>query len=106
MGGRVERAVVVSPALPEADAVQAARIDRAKGSSARAFHDVYIVPGIRKVNQAIGRLVRAPGQKAKVLLHCHRFAEPDYTALLDEDFDPGATVRSRDDLLRWLNSRK
>ena len=103
LGGRVTRAIVVSPALPEADAVQAARMDLAGGNgSSSAFHDVYIVPGLRKVNQAIGRLVRAPGQHAKVLLHCRRFAEPDYAALLDEDFQPRATIRNDDDLAAWL----
>jgi DNA excision repair protein ERCC-2 len=104
LGGRVTRAIVVSPALPEADAVQAARVEKAGGQGGlRAFHDVYIVPGIRKVNQAMGRLVRAPGQHAKVLLHCHRFAQPDYAALLDEDFAPNATIRTREELVAWLN---
>jgi DNA excision repair protein ERCC-2 len=103
LGGKVSHAVVVSPALPEADAVQSARMEAARGaSSVKAFHDVYMVPGIRKVNQAMGRLVRAPGQSAKVLLHCRRFSEPDYTALLDEDFRPQEAIASREDLLRWL----
>lgn len=105
LGGRVQRAIVVGPALPEADAVQTARVEAFRGSSsAKAFHDVYMVPGIRKVNQAMGRLVRAPGQSAKVLLHCRRFAEPDYSALLDEDFRPQEVIRERGDLLRWLEA--
>jgi Rad3-related DNA helicase len=104
LGGRVTHAVVVGPALPEADAVQAARMERFPGSRTKAFHEVYMVPGIRKVNQAIGRLVRAPGQSAKVLLHCARFGEPDYDALLDEDFRPQTVVKSRDDLAKWLGA--
>jgi len=103
LGGRVNRAIVVSPALPEADAVQVARMEEARGSSsAKAFHETYAVPGMRKVNQAIGRLVRAPGQEAKVLLFCRRFAEAQYQGLLDEDFAPQATIRSRGELLAWL----
>jgi DNA excision repair protein ERCC-2 len=103
LGGKVSYAVVVGPALPEADAVQAAKMQAAGGEgNAKAFHDVFIVPGIRKVNQAMGRLVRAPGQSAKVLLHCRRFAEPDYAALLDEDFKPQEAISSREELLRWL----
>lgn len=103
LGGRISHAIVVGPALPEADAVQKARMEQA-GSRSRAFHDVYIVPGIRKVNQAIGRLVRAPGQSAKVLLHCRRFAEPDYGALLDEDFRPQEQISSRGELMGWLRN--
>jgi Rad3-related DNA helicase len=102
LGGRVSHAIVVSPALPEADAVQKARMETAPGPNSRAFHDVYMVPGIRKVCQALGRLVRAPGQSAKVLLHCNRYAESDYIALLDEDFRPQDTIRTREELLAWL----
>ncbi len=103
LGGKVTRAIVVSPALPEADAVQQARQEEARGSSsAKAFHETNIVPGMRKVNQAIGRLVRAPGQQARVLLFCRRFTEPEYAALLDEDFAPQETIKSRDELLAWL----
>ena len=105
LGGKVTRALVVSPALPEADAVQTARMEEARGAtSSKGFRDVYIVPGIRKVNQAIGRLVRAPGQEAKVLLFCRRFADPGYGGLLDEDFAPQTTIRSDADLDAWLAS--
>ncbi len=104
LGGRVSHAIVVSPALPEVDAVQKARVENAVGLRSRAFHDVYMVPGMRKVAQALGRLVRAPGHSAKVLLHCNRFSQADYAGLLDEDLRPQLVIDSRRELLDWLGA--
>ena len=69
--------MVVGPALPEVNPVQRAKLAAFEelGRDA-AFDRVYRIPGMQKVNQALGRLVRAPGQRARVLLHCRRFAEP------------------------------
>ena len=83
LGGRVGRAMVVGPALPEVSPVQQARQEQLAGlGQEAAFSRVYQVPGTQKVNQALGWLVRAPGQRARVLLHCRRFAEPGYNSLL------------------------
>ncbi|MSU45899.1 MAG: helicase [Lacunisphaera sp.] len=103
LGGRVTHAMVVGPALPEVNAVQKARLE-ALGKLGReeAFRRVYQIPGLQKVNQAVGRLVRAPGQHAKVLLHCRRFAEPSYAALLAADYQMFKEVASESDLRDWL----
>jgi DNA excision repair protein ERCC-2 len=103
LGGRVSHAMVVGPALPEVNAVQKARMDALAGLGRdAAFRRVYQIPGLQKVNQALGRLVRAPGQHAKVLLHCQRFAEPSYAALLAGDYQMFAEVASDGDLREWL----
>ncbi len=103
LGGRVTHAMVVGPALPEVNAVQKARLDAVAGLGREAaFRRVYQIPGLQKVNQALGRLVRAPGQHAKVLLHCCRFAEPSYAALLAADYQMFKEVASESDLRDWL----
>ncbi|MCS6242539.1 MAG: helicase [Opitutus sp.] len=103
LGGRISHAMVVGPALPEVNAVQKARLAALTGYSREsAFQRVYQVPGIQKVNQALGRLVRAPGQRAKVILQCRRFLEPAYAALLDRDYQFGATLSTDTELARWL----
>jgi DNA excision repair protein ERCC-2 len=103
LGGRVSHTMVVGPALPEVNAVQKARMDALAGLGRdAAFRRVYQIPGLQKVNQALGRLVRAPGQHAKVLLHCQRFAEPSYAALLAADYQMFAEVDSDGDLREWL----
>ncbi len=103
LGGRVSHAMVVGPALPEVNAVQRARLAEFSplGRTA-AFRRVYQIPGMQKVNQALGRLVRAPGQHAKVLLHCRRFAEPSYASLLAPDYQMFKEIASDAGLQDWL----
>ena len=103
LGGRISHAMVVGPALPEVNAVQKARLAALEGHTREtAFQRVYQIPGIQKVNQALGRLVRAPGQRAKVVLQCRRFLEPAYAALLDRDYQFGATLTTDAELATWL----
>jgi Rad3-related DNA helicase len=103
LGGRVTHAMVVGPALPEVNPVQRAKLALLKdlGRDA-AFDRVYRIPGMQKVNQALGRLVRAPGQRAAVLLHCRRFAEPGYARLLAEDYQSGRQISRDEELADWL----
>jgi DNA excision repair protein ERCC-2 len=106
LGGRVTHAMVVGPALPEVNAVQKARMDALAGLGRdAAFRQVYQIPGLQKVNQALGRLVRAPGQKAKVLLHCRRFAESSYASLLAADYQHYREIATESDLRAWLDHR-
>ncbi|MFH1497449.1 MAG: helicase C-terminal domain-containing protein [Verrucomicrobiota bacterium] len=105
LGGRIGHAIVVGPALPEVNAVQRAKQSAMRGESREeAFRRVYQIPGLQKVNQALGRLVRAPGQHAKVLLHCRRFVEPAYAALLAPEYQFGETIATDGDLAAWLAS--
>ena len=97
--------MVVGPALPEVNAIQRHRL-AALGQAGlhrdAAFRRVYQIPGMQKVNQALGRLVRAPGQHATILLHCRRFAEPSYAALLAPEYRDGAVLGSDGELADWL----
>jgi Rad3-related DNA helicase len=107
LGGRVTHAMVVGPALPEVNALQRTRmtrLERAGLSREAAFRRVYQIPGMQKVNQALGRLVRAPGQQAHVLLHCRRFAEPSYATLLSPEYQRGDLVATDADLAAWLRA--
>lgn len=105
LGGRVAFALVVGPALPEVNAVQRARMTEATGGGASrqdAFRRVYQIPGMTKVNQALGRLVRAPGQRARVVLHCRRFLEPSYAELLEPDYQRGPEIHDDKAFAAWL----
>ncbi|MDR1817363.1 MAG: hypothetical protein LBR07_04135 [Puniceicoccales bacterium] len=91
LGGRVNAAFIVSPALPEVTPARAARMDAlARAGERDPFRRVYLLPALRKVNQALGRLVRAPGQRARVVLHCRRFAEPRIQSLLAPEYRTGS----------------
>lgn len=106
LGGRITHAMVVGPALPELNALQRAR----EAALARhvpapeAFRRAYLVPGLQKVNQALGRLVRAPGQRCRVLLHCRRFADPAYASLLAPEYQFGTHVPDDAHLVSWLDA--
>jgi DNA excision repair protein ERCC-2 len=105
LGGRVSHAMVVGPALPEVNAVQRARLAEATRSGLSreaAFRRVYQIPGMTKVNQALGRLVRAPGQRARVVLHCRRFLEPTYASLLAAEYQFGTNVHDDEGFAAWL----
>ena len=69
-----------------------------------AFEEVYQVPGMQKINQALGRLVRAPGQSARILFHCKRFADPSYQELLMHDFRSEDRIHNHEELENWLIS--
>ncbi len=104
LGGRISHAMVVGPALPEVNAVQRARLaEFAPLGRDTAVRRVYQLPGMTKVNQGLGRLVRAPGQHARVLLHCRRFLEPAYLDLLAPDYRTTRILRTDADLTAWLS---
>lgn len=106
LGGRVTHALVAGPALPEVNALQRARLAahaRHVGDT-EAFRRTYLVPGLQKVNQALGRLVRAPGQRARVVLHCRRFGEAAYASLLAPEYQFGKHVLDDADLAAWLET--
>jgi Rad3-related DNA helicase len=105
LGGRISRAMVVSPGLPDVTPPRAARMEllRRRGS-ADSFREVYLIPALRKVNQALGRLVRAPGQRARVVLHCRRFAEPACAPLLSPEYRGGVVVRNEREWLAALRA--
>jgi DNA excision repair protein ERCC-2 len=103
LGGRIDTVMVVGPALPEVNPVQAAKID-AHPSNQRdaAFRDVYIIPAMRRIHQALGRIVRAPGHKAKVLLHGKRYGEPAYRQQLAPEYQNATEIRNDAQLSDWV----
>ncbi len=102
IGGKIDAAIVVSPALPEVNAIQQAKRDYYQNKKLDGFERAYLQPGIQKVNQAMGRLVRAPGQTVKVLLHCQRYAEPRTKALLADQYQNCEYIFKDEDLKKWI----
>jgi len=109
LGGRVSHAMVVGPALPEVNARQRAWQDeliRQNPDREAAFDRVYRQPGLQKVNQGLGRLVRAPEHRTRVLLHCQRFIDPAYARWLAPEYQLGTHISSCEDLESWLAQSK
>lgn len=104
LGGRIDTVMVVGPALPEVNAVQNAKIDaHPSNERAAAFRDVYIIPAMRRIHQALGRIVRAPGHKAKVLLHGKRYGEKAYHEQLAPEYQQATEIKNDAALADWIN---
>lgn len=105
LGGKIEYAMVVGPALPEVNPIQKAYLKSYTHlGQTQAFQRTYQIPAMQKINQALGRLVRAPGQQARVLLHCRRFADPSYLQLLNPEYQQCTPINTQDKLTAWLGN--
>jgi Rad3-related DNA helicase len=104
LGGRIQIAMVVGPALPEVNCVREARAEaHPTNDRESAFRELYLLPGMRRIHQALGRLVRAPGQKADILLHGQRFAEPRFRDALAPEYQDAQLIKTDTALDDWLN---
>ncbi|MBC2605821.1 helicase C-terminal domain-containing protein [Pelagicoccus albus] len=103
LGGKAGVAIVVSPALPEMNFIQEAKRQLHDQKANNGFERAYLHPGIQKVNQALGRLVRSPEHRVKALLHCQRFAEPKTLKLLDPLYRSRKYIHEEKDLENWLS---
>ncbi|MDQ8185989.1 helicase C-terminal domain-containing protein [Pelagicoccus sp. SDUM812002] len=104
LGGKAGTAIIVSPALPEMNFIQEAKRRHHDDLGNSGFERAYLHPGIQKVNQALGRLVRSPEHKVKALLHCQRFADPKTKRLLDPLYQSRTYIHEAQDLREWLES--
>ena len=104
LGGRIETVMIVGPALPEVNAVQQAKMDAHPSLSRdENFRAVYILPAMQRIHQALGRIVRAPGQRARVLLHCKRYAEPAYKSALEDEYQDAQHLDSDHAFNNWIH---
>ena len=104
LGGRVEQIMIVGPALAEVNLIQKTRMEYNRSlSKDDAFRDVYIRPAMRRIHQALGRIVRTPEHRARVLLHCQRFAETAYLSELAPEYQNACIIRKDEAFIEWLN---
>jgi len=85
-GERLIGVVVVGVGMPqlglERDALRAYYQERGN----RGFHYAYVIPGMNKVLQAGGRLIRSETDEGRLVLIDDRYLEPDYRRLLPEEW--------------------
>ncbi|WP_152477954.1 ATP-dependent DNA helicase [Halomonas sp. THAF12] len=83
-GERLVGAFVASLGLPPFDAYHAALEARLETRFGRGFDYAYRVPGMIKVVQAAGRVIRGPDDRGVVVLMDDRFARAENLALLPD----------------------
>lgn len=100
-GTRLIGAFIATLGLPQLNPANEALRQRLQQRFGRGFDYTYLVPGLRKVVQAAGRVVRTPTDRGSVHLIDDRFGRPEVRALLPgwwrvEPADaPGSSVADR-----------
>lgn len=82
VGDRLVGVAVVGPGLPQVSARQEKLRDHFEQTRGCGFDYAYRYPGMNKVLQAAGRLIRTPEDRGVVLLFDSRFIAPDYLRLM------------------------
>jgi DNA excision repair protein ERCC-2 len=104
-GEMLSQVVVVSPALPQVGPERELLKRYFDSRYERGFEYAYLIPGMTRVIQAAGRLIRSAEDRGVIALICRRFLRAPYVALLPGDWtggeprqlrctDPGAAVRA------------
>ena len=81
-GKRLIGAFVATLGLPPFDPVNAAICERLEQRFGRGHDYTYVVPGLLKVVQAAGRVIRSDTDSGSLMLLDERYLEPRYQALL------------------------
>lgn len=91
-GDRLVGVAVVGPGLPQVSARQEKLRDHFEQTRGCGFDYAYRYPGMNKVLQAAGRLIRTPEDRGVVLLFDNRFITPDYLRLMPPHWSHLRTV--------------
>ncbi len=81
-GDRLVGVAVATLGLPPPEPLTEALRERLERTGAGGWADTYLVPGLHKVVQAAGRLIRTPDDRGALLLLDRRFADAEVRALL------------------------
>ena len=97
-GEMLSDVIVVSPALPQVGPERELLKAYYAEQYERGFEYAYLIPGMRRVVQAAGRLIRSEHDRGAIVLICKRFLREPYVSMLPTAWTDGspATVRSPD----------
>lgn len=84
--GRLKTVAVVGPALPPVGVERARIRDWCEERYGEGFSYAFLIPGMSKVIQAAGRVVRSEEERGAVVLVGRRFGWRDYRAMLPEEW--------------------
>ncbi len=97
-GDMLQAVIVVSPALPQVSPERELLKRYFAERYERGFEYAYLVPGMTRVIQAAGRLIRSEADRGVIALVCRRFLRRPYADLLPGEWTGGdpATLRVED----------
>ena len=97
MGESLIGAAIVSPGLPQIGPRQEQLRDYFEETRGSGFDYAYRYPGMNKVLQAAGRVIRTPSDRGVVLLIDDRFTAPDTRRLMPPHWDHMRMVSSAEE---------
>jgi len=97
-GDMLSAVFVVSPGLPQLEPERELLKRHLQEAYGDGFGYAYLIPGLRRVVQAAGRLIRSEDDRGAIVLLGRRFLQPRYAALLPQDWTDGDVrmLRTRD----------
>jgi DNA excision repair protein ERCC-2 len=81
-GEALSSVVIVGVGLPQVNRQSEQLREYFQQSYDRGFEFAYLYPGLQKVNQAMGRVIRGADDRGRALLIDGRYAHPEYRQLL------------------------
>jgi len=88
-GDMLSEVIVVSPGLPQVGPERELLKQFFQDRYERGFEYAYLIPGMTRVVQAAGRLIRSEQDRGAIILLCRRFLRRPYLSLLPEDWSGG-----------------
>ncbi|MBN1290372.1 MAG: ATP-dependent DNA helicase [Candidatus Latescibacteria bacterium] len=102
VGDRLSGAVIVGVGLPGISPERELIRDYFNERNSSGFEYAYMYPGINKVFQAAGRVIRSENDRGVVLLIGERFSARRYTSLFPSEWNP-VIVSNGDEIQHVLN---
>ncbi|MCX7745868.1 MAG: ATP-dependent DNA helicase [Clostridia bacterium] len=102
-GDRLIGVAVIGVGLPQVNREQDVIMRYYEEKNGLGFEYAYMYPGMNKVLQAVGRVIRSERDRGAVLLIDERFLESSYRALIPEHWRGYQNIKSPADLTAWLD---
>ncbi len=85
-GEMLSEVIVVSPGLPQFNSDRELLRDYYREHYEHGFEYAYLIPGMTRVVQAAGRLIRSADDRGVIVLIGRRFLQPQYARLLPQEW--------------------
>ena len=103
-GDRLIGAIIIGVGLPQVSVEQDIIMDYFNRKNGMGYENAYMFPGMNKVLQAAGRVIRSENDRGMVLLVDERFSQRNYLNLYPKHWEHKIRVRSTDEIKTRLKN--
>lgn len=104
VGDRLIGVVIVGVGLPQVNFENNLIKDFYTAKDMNGYDFAYLNPGLNKVLQAIGRVIRTENDKGAALIIDNRYKQTNYRVVLDKHFKNQVKISNSNELIETLNS--